>query len=60
VFGGFGDGVGDLGACGPEEHQFVGQVVHHVEKGFHPHSRIALKQTETNAIVAITRNGFIN
>jgi len=43
VFRRLGDGVGDLGAGGPEQHQLVRQVVHHVEEGLHPDGRIALR-----------------
>lgn len=46
MFGGLGDGVGDVGAGGPEEHQLVGPAVHHVEEGLHPDGGVALQRTK--------------
>lgn len=44
VFGSFRYGIGDVCAGRPEEHEFVGSAVHHVEEGLDADRRVALKQ----------------
>lgn len=46
VLGGLGDGVGDVGAGGAEQHDLVRSVVHHVEERLHSDRCITL-QTRT-------------
>lgn len=43
VLGRLGDGVGDVRARGPEQHQLVRPAVHHVEERLHAHCCVALR-----------------
>jgi hypothetical protein len=47
-FGRLGDGVGHLGACGPEQHDLVWTDVHHVEESLHSHSCITLQKVNSD------------
>lgn len=46
MFGGLGDGIGDVRAGRSEQHQLVGAAVHHVEERLHSYCCVALKESE--------------
>lgn len=53
VLGGLGDGVGDVGAGGAEQHDLVRTVVHHVEERLHSDRCITLQHVRTNKVSSV-------